>query len=532
MTRFILILIFIVSFSIRFYGISNTPPLLWDEAALGYNAYSILKTGRDEFGQMLPLIFKSFGDYKPGLYTYLTIPFIYFFGLNEISVRLPSIILGSLTPIILYITITKFSPKRSKLALLASIILAINPFNIHFSRNAWETNILTFELILAVYLFLSKHLLYSSLIFGLTLFTYQSAKMISLLLIFSLIVTDYSQVRSNLKAFLLKFIFPIFIFSLPIAYGLFLGQDANRLKVVSLLSYPRNDTETKMIISESSKFDYQVFYSQPFFFIRNFLSRYFNHYSPRYLFFEGDWQNPRHSAPYIGMLLYPSLFLLPIGIFYYLSSKKDNLSNFMLLWLIFSPIPAALTRDSVQSTRAMSFSIPLIYFSAMGIYFVTKFLKSHLLRTAFYTLLITVYLLSFFYYSDLYLNHMVKRTPHDFLYGHRQAIEYVIQHGSNKQIYFTNFYGQPHIFYLFYSQYSPSLYQQTNHYTSGGLDTGTVEQIDNIKFTSPQFNDLRNKKNILAIFSWDETLRQGIDHKLLIPISPINGISTFYAFQN
>ena len=85
------LVIFIISFVIRYISIQTTP-LLWDEASLGYNAYSILKTGRDEYGTFLPIIFKSFGDYKPGLYVYLCLPFVYILGLNELSVRLPSII--------------------------------------------------------------------------------------------------------------------------------------------------------------------------------------------------------------------------------------------------------------------------------------------------------------------------------------------------------------------------------------------------------------------------------------------------------
>ena len=60
--KLILIITILAAFFIRFYNY-NYPPLLWDEAALGYNAYSILKTGRDEYGQYFPLIFKSFGDY-------------------------------------------------------------------------------------------------------------------------------------------------------------------------------------------------------------------------------------------------------------------------------------------------------------------------------------------------------------------------------------------------------------------------------------------------------------------------------------
>ena len=78
MINILLILITLLSFLLRVVNI-NFPPLLWDEAALGYNAYSIIKTGMDEFGKFLPLIFKSFGDYKPGLYVYLAIPFVKLF---------------------------------------------------------------------------------------------------------------------------------------------------------------------------------------------------------------------------------------------------------------------------------------------------------------------------------------------------------------------------------------------------------------------------------------------------------------------
>src|SRR3990167_8598168 len=62
----------------------------WDEVALGYNAYSILQTGRDEYGKFLPIVLRSFDDYKPALYVYLAIPAIKLFGLNVFAVRLPS----------------------------------------------------------------------------------------------------------------------------------------------------------------------------------------------------------------------------------------------------------------------------------------------------------------------------------------------------------------------------------------------------------------------------------------------------------
>ena len=335
--KLFLIIIVLVSFFIRIYQAGNYPSLLWDEAALGYNAYSILETGKDEYGQLLPTIFKSFGDYKPGFYVYLCLPFIKLFGLNQLSTRLPSIILGSLLPLLIYFLIKEISPKSHKVALISALITAFNPYNIQFSRGAWETNILTFELVLACFMFYrylnrqkTKYLLFSAFVFGLTLFTYQAGKMISLFLIIILFLLNFKSL--NLKKTIINFIIPLGLFALPIAYGLIFGSNSNRLKVVSLFSYPRSQPETQTIINETNQLDYSIFYSQPIFFVRNLLSRYFNHFSPRFLAFEGDWQNPRHSAPYIGVILYPSLIFLCVGLLFGLSRKKlDRLNLFFLL---------------------------------------------------------------------------------------------------------------------------------------------------------------------------------------------------------
>ncbi|KKQ31616.1 MAG: hypothetical protein US85_C0008G0046, partial [Candidatus Shapirobacteria bacterium GW2011_GWF1_38_23] len=43
--KIILIIVLLTAFLLRIYN-HTYPPLLWDEAALGYNAYSILQTGR------------------------------------------------------------------------------------------------------------------------------------------------------------------------------------------------------------------------------------------------------------------------------------------------------------------------------------------------------------------------------------------------------------------------------------------------------------------------------------------------------
>ena len=534
------IIIFIVAFAIRFFNANQYPPLLWDEASIGYNAYSLIQTGKDEYGQILPLIFKSFGDYKPGVYIYLAIPFVKILGVTTLAIRLPSIILGSLIPIFLFLLIKEINQKAHKTAVIAAILTVFNPYSIHFSKGAWETNVLTFELILASYLFFkfinsqkSKFIIFSSLIFGLTLFTYQAGKMISLFLIIFLFLINLKKI--NFKKFIPGFIVPLFIFSLPIIYGLLFSQNGNRLGVVSIFSYPRSQQEINIIKDESNQTDYNIFHNHFIFFGRNFLLRYFNNFSPKFLTFEGDWQSPRHSAPYIGVILYPSLVFLVIGIFFALSRPKiDKINWFFLCWLLLAPIPSALTRDTIQAVRSMSFSIPLMYFSALGIYCFTEKFKNIFV----YFLIIGAYLVSFIYYGDLYLNHMVKKSPSDFLYGYKETMEFVNEYQNQfDHVYITDFYGQPYIFYLFYSKYNPSTYQSQAKLTENSSgDTGKIEQIDKIKFTSIQYQAIKNIPKTLSIFSLDEIYRQGIDKtedfKKFIPLSPINGMSTFYAYQN
>ena len=99
--KILLVLVLCLSLFLRFYKINVNPPSLdWDEASLGYNAYSILRTGADEYGNKLPLSIRSFDDYKPAAYVYLDVPSVAVFGLNEFGTRFPSAFLGFLSVVL------------------------------------------------------------------------------------------------------------------------------------------------------------------------------------------------------------------------------------------------------------------------------------------------------------------------------------------------------------------------------------------------------------------------------------------------
>src|SRR5579872_100475 len=139
-SKILLILIVLLAGFLRFYKLGQIPPSLdWDETAHGYNAYSLLKTGRDEYGYFLPLSIRSFDDYKPPLYTYMVVPSVAVFGLDDFAVRFPSAALGTLAVLFTYLMVYELF-KRKDLALTSALFLAISPWHIQFSRVAFETN--------------------------------------------------------------------------------------------------------------------------------------------------------------------------------------------------------------------------------------------------------------------------------------------------------------------------------------------------------------------------------------------------------
>ena len=173
-----------LAFLLRFVSVADFPVgLNADEASFGYDAYSILKTGRDQWGNSFPIVLKSFGDYKSPVYAYLTIPSVALLGLNVFATRLPNVIVGTLAVLAVYLLVFEIRNllkiKNYKLEIIASVLLAINPWSIMMSRGAFEANLITFFLPMGIYFFLkglkeNKFFVWSAIFLGLNLFTYLS----------------------------------------------------------------------------------------------------------------------------------------------------------------------------------------------------------------------------------------------------------------------------------------------------------------------------------------------------------------------
>lgn len=518
--NWILILILIVAAFLRLFKLGSFPvSLTWDETALGYNAFSLLKTGRDEYGKLLPLALKSFGDYKPALYSYLAIPSVLVFGLNEFAVRLPSALFGILSVFLVYKFSFLFFKDKTK-ALFISFALALMPWHINFSRGAWESNVALFFILLGIYCFLRlkekiKFLYFSALSFGAAVLTYQGGKMMVPLIILGLLIFFFDNLKKINKKHLLFSVLVLFILSLPILSATFFGG-GGRLKVMSLFSYHRPQEEIQEIISqdEGNKFIFSLFHSENLFYTQGILGRFFNHFSGRFLFFEGDWSSQRHGPPYMGMLYYLDILFLILGSVYLIRNKIKG-SGFIWWWLIISVLPSALTRDSIQAVRSLNMILPLSILIGLGFCEVYSWLRQRkrLIFILIGGFILLIYSYCFIYYLDMYYFHYPLKSSEYWQYGYKEVIEEVnFSKDSYDKIVFTQGYGQPYIFWLFYSQYDPSLYQKQALLTENPYgDVGSIERFDNIEFRDIYWPSDRSLKNSLFIGTEEELPLRDID---------------------
>jgi 4-amino-4-deoxy-L-arabinose transferase-like glycosyltransferase len=483
---------------------SNPPSLTPDEAALGYNAYSILKTGKDEHGTVLPIIFKSFGDFKPGLYVYLTIPSIAIFGLNEFATRLPSALAGVISVFLVYLIIRKLEIGNWKLGIIAAFVAAINPFLIYFSRGAWEANVSLTLTLFGIYFFLkavkdSRYLLLSTLYFALTLVTYQGAKLSTAIVLFLLIAIYWKDFWNIKLKYLLISLGLGIVISIPIILSLFNGQ-TQRLTIYSIFSFVRPETE----IQTYSDGYFWLFHSNALNHARMVASRWFNFYSGQFLVFEGDVANPRYGVPYQGVLLMADLFMLLLGLFTLFKNKMSKPSLFIFLWLILAPFSAALSRDQTNAVRSLNAAIPLIVIISFGFNQVVSWISIQRIKFPYYILLSTFYFFSFVYFLDAIFVHLPAHNSSYWKYGYKEAVSYITEVESKyTHIIFEQSFDQPYIYFLFHQKYSPTKFQDQANLVSSQYkgDVGFQTRLDNIRFEQIDWSALKNDHNVLVVSS-------------------------------
>lgn len=467
----IVVIVFLLGVFLRFYQLGAIPDSLdWDEAAWGYNAYSILHTGKDEYGVLFPLSFKSFGDYKQPIYMYSEVPGIAVFGLTPFSVRLPAAIYGSLSSIVLFFLVLElfYREKLKKaLALTAMTVFALSPWSIQFSRIAFETTLGVFFVLSGLYLFLlgirkSSFVFFvlSAISFALSAYSYHSEKLFMPLFILTLLLLFYTYFLKR-KFTTIALVIIVFIVN---ALWLFNGTTTARGESVLFTSQQTQllKTSANAIIYDTNHNDHLGVFlnNRRFVYANTLFLNYLKHWDPNWLFISGDIA--RHHAPGMGLLYLASLPFILFGLFVMFRDRYEN-RFIILIWFLLAPIASAIAIDAPNAERSLIMLPPIVLWEAIGLVTFYQWCRGKLryyqIKNVLLLIFICCYLFNIFYYLNQYFAHTNYDTQQYWQYGYQQVIDYTNQpQFSDKRIVFSSEFEQPYIFYLFYSAYNPQTY--------------------------------------------------------------------------
>lgn len=474
-----------IAISISLHLTSPTLPCFnSDEASFAYNAYSIAKTARDEYGKFMPSRFLAFGENKLPVTIYLIAPFVSVLGLTEEVARLPFMLMGIFSPLLFFLLI-KFLTKKVKIALIGAFLAAISPWIQIMSRHIHENIIMLILTIGGVY-FLSKlqekvtfrRLLVLSFLTVISLFTYHMGKIIAVFILvwsFFILLKNHEN-KTYIKKSLLIFFIPVLFFIFTefqnptsrISNLLFLNEQGFILNIENL----RNAHDSRLI---HNKLTHAVL------FVTN---QYLSYFSPEFLVIKGD-ANQRFGQVGVSPITPIEYFLIFIGI--YFAFKKKLPSRYILLTLLLvAPMSAALSYQNNSITRSFLMILPIIVFVSYGINNLISTLDFKFFK---YLTILTVFIgISFFSFMswESYFNHYLKSRETAFAWqcGYKDLGDYINENYDKfDTFYITKKLGQPYIFTLFYLKFPPSIYQtQAKLSTPDEYGFGQVERFDKFIF--------------------------------------------------
>lgn len=452
-----------------------------DEAAQGYNTYSVMKTGRDEYGR-LPIRYLSFGENKLPLTGLLSVPFISVAGLHSLTVRLPVMLIGIALPLLLY-ALARILFKNEWAALATAICASSNVWLVTLSRHQHESVVVVALVI--IYLILHQRyrthphrilLILMGVCIFVGLYTYHSAKVIMPgLLIYSIITLRHRR-SEGIRLTVIG----------ALAIGTFLLTEIlapnNRVANLSYFTSPGfiHLIEEGRRLGGSALFYNKIIYGG--YIVASRVARYL---SPDFLIYQPD-DNLRYGDPALPLLTWIEYGLFVIGTLLILRQEKRH--RLLLIWLtILALIPAIGARPNYSMTRSFPFFIVI----ALSIGYVVKELQEkhsrsslreapvvqatkqsrdtgQMLRLWWY-LLPCIFMLVYFcfsitsswrYYFTTYLHH--PQTYRSWQCGMDEVAQTAWRlHDRYEKIYITRRLGQPYIYLLFYGgPYDPTKYQK------------------------------------------------------------------------
>jgi 4-amino-4-deoxy-L-arabinose transferase-like glycosyltransferase len=530
MTKKIVLIIAVLVIALfgRLYNITQYPvSLTMDEVGIGYNAYSILKTGKDEWGISLPLVFKALGDYKPPVGVYFTSLSINFLGLNEFAERLPVALLGALTSIV-FIFLLKEIGISDFGSVMGGVFMALNPWHIDFSRANFEAIIALFFSTLGVWLVLvwsknNKPLVLSLGIasFALSVWSYHAERLFSpilfiiLLYIFRNKFKTFIKKRNNLILPLITFL----IFFIPFLYlYLFTPAINSRPLATSIL----RETSLMQQLHNGVYNDWKeaIFNNDLYLIFRHWAGKYLNYYDLRFWFWKGLGMTPPGYLD-IGLFYLVDAPVIILGIFHLFTNKNKTLKSLAVSWFFIGPLSASITMNEQHPLRALTW-LPFFGFAyALGAQTIWQKLKNVKKKIAIVSLYVSSLILCILYFINLYTVQYPRYYSEYWQYGYKQIALYACQNLDRyKEVIISDTFGSdapintgtPYAYVLFYCKYNPATYLANDR------------QITKFSFRRVDWKNDSKRVNTLLIGSfWDMPLDQIPAKQILQKIYFLNG---------
>lgn len=467
--RYLFFLIIILAAFLRLFKLSEYPATLYgDEQAFAYNAYSILLTGKDEYGEPYPLQFRSFNDYKAPIPVYLLVPFIKLLGLNAYAIRLPIAFASVVAVFVSFFLFRLFI--NNKISLIAMLLFAVSPWHVHLSRGYFEATLALSFFVLGILFFIRKNgsllgLILSMVFFAAAIYSYFTPRILIPLFLLFLFWFDFKFNKIDAgryikvkKYFLCLIIFVVLC--LPMIYATFFGQGLSRF---NKLSESNNQKVMQTVIKERNSNILPMSWRPVLH--NKFLARlslikndYIEHLSPNFWYIYGD-NSLRYFTGNMGMFYLFELPFLILGL-YSLWNEKRKVAVFFLGWLLLAPVPAALVGRSFAVRSLAMLPAPFI-FVAYGIYksitAITAVISKKILILGFVLLfavsigrLMVTYYLEYPVYAATWWG-WENKAAIDYIRGREKDYDY---------IFLSDFYTGMPMAYAVYNSIHPTVYQQ------------------------------------------------------------------------
>src|SRR5260221_2759690 len=515
-TKLVLIGILVIAFFLRIFQIDKVPVSLFgDELDLGYQAYSILHTGRDYYGNKMPLQFHSLAEYRTPLYLYSAVPTVAFFGISSLGVRLPAVIFGVLGVWAIYLLVKELT-KREDLALVAAAVLAFNPWHLQYSRAGFEVTELLFFLIIGLYFFFKglrsgKWLWLSVICLVLGPWIYSTAKLFIPLLMAFLFLVYRKEIFKLPKKYIVYGVIAGLVVGAPLLYSTF--KTPQRFDYISVFSDPTIEPEIGTLRARDAAmrgekgtglnptFIDKLFDNKITFEGKRIIDHYFQALSVDFLFRQGD-PDPRQSPTGMGEFYKVEAIAMIAGIVLFFASKKESrkIKMFIIFWTLAGVFPAALTRDGGNhATRLILILPPLVFLIAYGVTEGLKLFKGNYRRLAF-----GVYGILFVFCFAMYVHNYYTHYPWDserwWHAGYQEAIQTTKKiQGNYDRVVISTANEPPWIFFAAWYEYNPAEWQKNfpigNDVELSGF--GKVSHIDKFYFGSP---------SIGGVYDWGKVI--------------------------